>query len=162
MAWAFLAAAWLAGAVFGAPGSAAAAEKVVVAITSPQSGPQSAWGIELIRGAELALAEYDPKSLKFTYEILPMDDAADPKVGITIANKLKVDKDVMAGETMIDIQGTVVAVHSGGLTGWLGCALDACTGDLSLIAGTLRDLVETGTCNRPDQTCIFYPEASSP
>jgi branched-chain amino acid transport system substrate-binding protein len=75
---------------------AVGAEKVVVAITSPQSGPQAAWGTELIRGAELALAEYDPKSLKFTYEILPMDDAADPKVGITIANKLKVDKDVMA------------------------------------------------------------------
>ncbi len=62
-----------------APDGAAAAEKVVVAITSPQSGPQAAWGTELIRGAELALAEYDPKSLKFTYEILPMDDTADPE-----------------------------------------------------------------------------------
>jgi len=84
------------GGFLAAPNDAVAAEKVVVAITSPQSGPQAAWGSELIRGAELALAEYDPKSLKFTYELLPMDDTADPKVGITIANKLKVDKDVMA------------------------------------------------------------------
>jgi branched-chain amino acid transport system substrate-binding protein len=91
-----LAAGWLWAGLLATPHDAAAAEKVVVAITSPQSGPQAAWGTELIRGAELALAEYDPKKLKFTYEILPMDDTADPKVGITIANKLKVDKDVMA------------------------------------------------------------------
>jgi branched-chain amino acid transport system substrate-binding protein len=84
------------GRLVGGAGVAGAAEKVVVAVTSPESGPQAAWGVELIRGAELALAEYDPKALKFTYEILPMDDQADPKVGITIANKLKIDKDVMA------------------------------------------------------------------
>ena len=74
---------------------AGAAERVVIAVTSPQSGPQAAWGSELIRGAELALGEYDAKKLKFKYEILPMDDQADPKVGLTVANKLKVDKDVM-------------------------------------------------------------------
>jgi branched-chain amino acid transport system substrate-binding protein len=96
LALATLAAGWLWAGLLAIPHDAAAAEKVVVAITSPQSGPQAAWGTELIRGAELALAEYDPKKLKFTYEILPMDDTADPKVGITIANKLKVDKDVMA------------------------------------------------------------------
>ena len=96
LVFAFLAVGWLVAGSVAAPSPAAAAEKVVVAITSPQSGPQAAWGIELIRGAELALAEYDPKSLKFSYELLPMDDTADPKVGITIANKLKVDKDVMA------------------------------------------------------------------
>jgi branched-chain amino acid transport system substrate-binding protein len=96
LALAIIAAGWLCAALLATPHDAVAAEKVVVAITSPQSGPQAAWGIELIRGAELALAEYDPKKLKFTYEILPMDDTADPKVGITIANKLKVDKDVMA------------------------------------------------------------------
>lgn len=75
--------------------AAVAQEKAVIAVTSPQSGPQATWGTELIRGAELALAEYDPKKLKFKYEILPMDDQADPKVGLTVANKLKVDKDVM-------------------------------------------------------------------
>jgi branched-chain amino acid transport system substrate-binding protein len=96
LALAILAAGWLFTGLFASPGDAVGAEKVVVAITSPQSGPQAAWGIELIRGAELALAEYDPKTLKFSYEILPMDDTADPKVGITIANKLKVNKDVMA------------------------------------------------------------------
>src|SRR5262245_66486999 len=96
LALAILAAGWLLGGLLAAPNDAAAAEKIVVAITSPQSGPQAAWGVELIRGAELALAEYDPKALKFTYEILPMDDQADPKIGITIANKLKIDKDVMA------------------------------------------------------------------
>ena len=71
---AILAAGWLVSGLFTGPGVAAGAEKIVVAITSPQSGPQAAWGIELIRGAELALAEYDPKSLKFSYELLPMDD----------------------------------------------------------------------------------------
>jgi branched-chain amino acid transport system substrate-binding protein len=76
-------------------GAVAQQPKVVVAVTSPQSGPQAAWGTELIRGAELALAEYDPAKLKFKYEILPMDDQADPKVGITVANKLKVNNDVM-------------------------------------------------------------------
>ena len=96
LALAILAAGWLWTGLLATPHDAVAAEKVVVAITSPQSGPQAAWGIELIRGAELALAEYDPSKLKFSYEILPMDDTADPKVGITIANKLKVDKDVMA------------------------------------------------------------------
>jgi branched-chain amino acid transport system substrate-binding protein len=78
-----------------ATGAVAQQQKVVIAVTSPQSGPQAAWGSELIRGAELALAEYDPKKLKFKYEILPLDDQADPKVGLTVANKLKVDKDVM-------------------------------------------------------------------
>lgn len=76
-------------------GAVAQQPKVVIAVTSPQSGPQAAWGSELIRGAELALAEYDPAKLKFRYEILPLDDQADPKVGITVANKLKVNSDVM-------------------------------------------------------------------
>jgi ABC-type branched-subunit amino acid transport system substrate-binding protein len=79
LALAILAAGWLSTGFFTTPGDAVAAEKVVVAITSPQSGPQAAWGTELIRGAELALAEYDPKTLKFSYEILPMDDTADPR-----------------------------------------------------------------------------------
>src|ERR1700675_3786877 len=72
-------------------GAVAQQPKVVIAVTSPQSGPQAAWGSELIRGAELALAEYDPAKLKFKYEILALDDQADPKVGITVANKLKVN-----------------------------------------------------------------------
>ena len=76
-------------------GVAAQQPKVVIAVTSPQSGPQATWGTELIRGAELALAEYDAAKLKFKYEILPLDDQADPKVGITVANKLKVNSDVM-------------------------------------------------------------------
>jgi branched-chain amino acid transport system substrate-binding protein len=83
------------GMLLGLPLGAGAQERVVIAVTSPQSGPQAAWGTELIRGAELALQEYDPKKLKFKYEILPMDDQADPKIGITVANKLKVDRDVM-------------------------------------------------------------------
>ena len=44
-------AAWLLAGFLAAPTDAAAAEKIVVAITSPQSGPQAAWGSELIRGA---------------------------------------------------------------------------------------------------------------
>src|SRR5438046_715902 len=88
---AILALGWL----IGGGGPAIAAEKVVVAITSPQSGPQAAWGVELIRGAELALAEYDPKSLKFPYELLPTADQADPRVGITLAHKMKIDNAVL-------------------------------------------------------------------
>src|SRR5262249_6852046 len=50
LALAVVALGWL----FGGAGVTGAADKVVVAVTSPQSGPQAAWGVELIRGAELA------------------------------------------------------------------------------------------------------------
>ncbi|MCL5257034.1 MAG: branched-chain amino acid ABC transporter substrate-binding protein, partial [Chloroflexi bacterium] len=73
-----------------------AQETVKIVVTSPQTGGQAQWGTELIRGTELALGDYDASTLKFKYEIVPMDDQADPKVGMTVANKVAADPDVMA------------------------------------------------------------------
>ena len=71
---------------------------IKIASATPLSGSQSAMGVTIKSGAELALSERveEFKALGFDLQFAPQDDQADPKVGVSIAQRLIEDKDVLA------------------------------------------------------------------
>lgn len=71
---------------------------IKLATASPLSGAQAALGESIKLGAQLALEEQKEKfaALGFQLELAPMDDQADPKVGVANAEKLVADKSVLA------------------------------------------------------------------
>lgn len=84
---------------FGVSASAEAALPVIkIASATPLSGSQSAMGVTIKNGIELALSERveEFKALGFDLQFSPQDDQADPKVGVSIAQRLIEDKDILA------------------------------------------------------------------
>lgn len=79
-------------------GKAAASNIIKIATQSPLSGPQSLEGEGIKLGAELAIKERaeDFKKLGFELQISPQDDQADPKIGVSNAEMLISDADVLA------------------------------------------------------------------
>lgn len=71
---------------------------VKIGTVTPLSGSQAAIGESIKNGAQMALEERveEFKKLGMTLKFEPQDDQADPKVGVTVANKLINDKDFMA------------------------------------------------------------------
>ncbi len=71
---------------------------IKIATVTPLSGSQAALGESIKLGAEMAFEERkgELEKLGFKPEFAPQDDQADPKVGVTVANKLLADKDVLA------------------------------------------------------------------
>lgn len=71
---------------------------IKIATVTPLSGSQAALGESIKLGAQLAFEERkgELEALGFQPEFAPQDDQADPKVGVTVANKLIADKDVLA------------------------------------------------------------------
>ena len=81
------------------PAMAGAALPVIkIASVTPLSGSQSAMGESIKNGIELALSQRveEFKGLGFDLQFSPQDDQADPKVGVSIAQRLIEDKDVLA------------------------------------------------------------------
>ena len=79
--------------------SAEAALPVIkVASVTPLSGSQAAMGETIKNGIELALSERveEFKALGFDLQFSPQDDQADPKVGVSVAQRLIEDKDFLA------------------------------------------------------------------
>ncbi len=81
------------------PASAEASLPVIkIASCTPLSGSQAAMGEVIKNGIELAynerVAEF--KELGFDLQFAPQDDQADPKVGVSIAQRLIEDKDFLA------------------------------------------------------------------
>ncbi|RJX16832.1 MAG: branched-chain amino acid ABC transporter substrate-binding protein [Desulforudis sp.] len=74
-----------------------ALEVIKVASVSPLSGPQAGMGEPIKLGAQMALEEQKAEfeALGFKLELSPQDDQADPKVGVTVAQKLIADKNVL-------------------------------------------------------------------
>jgi ABC-type branched-subunit amino acid transport system substrate-binding protein len=73
--------------------AAQAQEVVKIGLTSPLSGPQSAWGADHRDGLLLAVKELNAKGVqvggrKVTFEMVAEDDAADPRQGVAVAQKL--------------------------------------------------------------------------
>ncbi|MDD3213406.1 MAG: branched-chain amino acid ABC transporter substrate-binding protein [Eubacteriales bacterium] len=82
-----------------ASASAEAALPVIkVASVTPLSGSQAAMGETIKNGIELALNERiaEFNDLGFDLQFVPQDDQADPKVGVSIAQRLIEDKDFLA------------------------------------------------------------------
>lgn len=71
---------------------------IKVASVTPLSGSQAAVGESIKNGAQMALEERaeEFKALGFTLQFAPQDDQADPKVGVSIAQKLIVDEDLLS------------------------------------------------------------------
>lgn len=71
---------------------------IKIASATPLSGSQAAMGETIKNGIELALSERveEFKALGFDLQFAPQDDQADPKVGVSIAQRLIEDKDILA------------------------------------------------------------------
>ena len=83
----------------GASAVAEAALPVIkIASVTPLSGSQAAMGETIKNGIELALSERveEFKALGFDLQFAPQDDQADPKVGVSVAQRLIEDKDILA------------------------------------------------------------------
>ncbi|HWQ76256.1 MAG TPA: branched-chain amino acid ABC transporter substrate-binding protein [Syntrophomonas sp.] len=74
------------------------AKLIKIASVSPLSGSQSAIGEDIKLGAQMAFDEKkaELEKLGFTVEFAPQDDQADPKMGVTVAQKLIADKSYLA------------------------------------------------------------------
>jgi branched-chain amino acid transport system substrate-binding protein len=77
----------------------AAADQVIrIATQSPLSGDQSAVGVDIKRGAELALEQLSEPLAKmgFKVELAPFDDQANPDTGVANAKRIVSDPAVLA------------------------------------------------------------------
>lgn len=78
--------------------SASSGNQVIkIATCTPLSGSQAAIGESIKNGAQMALEERveEFKKLNIDLKLAAQDDQADPKLGVSIAQKLIVDKDVL-------------------------------------------------------------------
>lgn len=77
---------------------ASAGNVIKVATSSPLSGSQAAMGESIKLGAQMALEERkaDFEKLGFKLDFAPQDDQADPKIGVSVANKLIADPAILA------------------------------------------------------------------
>jgi branched-chain amino acid transport system substrate-binding protein len=70
-------------------------DTVKVAYVGPMTGPYAAFGTDISRGAELAVAE-NPTVLGFDFELLIEDTQGSEEQGAAVANKLAADPQVVA------------------------------------------------------------------
>jgi len=80
-------------------GSAGAAEKAIkIATQSPLSGDQSVVGVDIKRGAELALEQLGGPlaDMGFKVELAPFDDQANPDTGVANAKRIVADPAILA------------------------------------------------------------------
>ncbi len=83
-----------------APAEPAASEKVIkIASQTPLSGDQSVLGVDIKRGAELALEQLGGplKDLGFKVELAPFDDQANPDTGVANAKQIVSDPAILCG-----------------------------------------------------------------
>ncbi len=76
----------------------AAKPKIKIASISPLSGEQSVLGESIKLGVQLALEENKKaiEALGFQVDFVPLDDKADPKEGVVVAERAKADPEVLA------------------------------------------------------------------
>jgi branched-chain amino acid transport system substrate-binding protein len=80
-------------------GPAAAAEKFIkIATQSPLSGDQSVVGVDIKRGAEMALEQLGKPlaDMGFKVELAPFDDQANPDTGVANAKRIVADPAILA------------------------------------------------------------------
>lgn len=81
------------------PGTAGAADKSIkIATQSPLSGDQSVVGVDIKRGAELALEQLSKPltDMGFKIELAPFDDQANPDTGVANAKRIVSDPAILA------------------------------------------------------------------
>ena len=80
-------------------GSAGAAEKSIkIATQSPLSGDQSVIGVDIKRGAEMALEQLSAPltAMGFKVDLAPFDDQANPDTGVANAKRIVSDPEILA------------------------------------------------------------------
>lgn len=92
-------------------GAAATSGKILIATQSPLSGAQSTIGDAIKSGAEFALKKQQDefKKMGFDLQLFPQDDQADPKIGVSNAEMLVSNPDVLG---VIGHYNTGVAIPS--------------------------------------------------
>ena len=83
---------WLKGVVAGASmllATAAFAETLKIGVAGPFTGPNAAFGAQLQKGAEQAVADFNAAGgiMGMQIELTSGDDVSDPKQGVSVANK---------------------------------------------------------------------------
>jgi branched-chain amino acid transport system substrate-binding protein len=80
------------------PADAAPDKSIKIATQSPLSGDQSAVGVDIKRGAELALEQLGKPlaDLGFKVELAPFDDQANPDTGVANAKRIVSDPSILA------------------------------------------------------------------
>jgi len=68
---------------------------IKIAVVGPLTGSQAEFGQAVVNGARIAVEE-KTRILGRPVELILMDDKADPKEAVSVANKLAVDKDIVA------------------------------------------------------------------
>lgn len=81
----------------GSSGGGGGGEKILIATQSPLSGSQSAIGDAIKTGAGFAIEKRKEefKQLGFDLQLFPQDDQADPKIGVSNAEMLVANPDVL-------------------------------------------------------------------
>ncbi|MFY0544154.1 branched-chain amino acid ABC transporter substrate-binding protein [Brevibacillus sp. H7] len=95
----------------GSGSSAGGSNVIKIATQSPLSGPESLEGEAIKLGAQLAVQDRaeDFKKLGFDISLFPQDDQADPKIGVSNAEMLISNQDVLA---VVGHYNTGVAIPS--------------------------------------------------
>ena len=72
----------------------ARAQEMVIAVAGPMTGGEAAFGDQMKRGAEMAIADFNAKGgiLGRKLRLISGDDACDPKQAVAVANKLVSEK----------------------------------------------------------------------
>jgi branched-chain amino acid transport system substrate-binding protein len=80
-------------------GPATSGGTIKIATQSPLSGGQSALGVDIKNGAELALEQFGGplRDMGFTLELAPYDDQANPDTGVANAKQIVADPDILCG-----------------------------------------------------------------
>lgn len=96
--WTLLVAAGTALTVGVVPVGATAAKSIKIATQSPLSGDQSVVGVDIKRGAELALEQLGKPlaDMGFKIELAPFDDQANPDTGVANAKRIVSDPAILA------------------------------------------------------------------
>lgn len=80
------------------PATAAPTKNIKIATQSPLSGDQSVIGVDIKRGAELALSQLGKPltDMGITVELAPFDDQANPDIGVANAKRIVSDPAILA------------------------------------------------------------------
>jgi branched-chain amino acid transport system substrate-binding protein len=99
---------------FGAFELSLAGEKPIVKIgfIGPLTGPNAALGLGARNGADLAVKETNKRGdSPYEYELVVMDDASDPSVGVSVATKLCTVDKVVAATTHFNSPVGLATIH---------------------------------------------------
>ena len=87
-------------------------ETVKIGFIGPLTGPNAAFGLGSRNGADLAVKQANQRSdSPYRYELVVMDDASDPSIGVSVATKLCTVDKVAAATTHFNSPVGLATIH---------------------------------------------------